>query len=70
MTVRGSAPLQLFIDAGFASNDIDIIGDSELAEIARGVTLPSGAGDICIQVSDPLCDMGTHSSFHMRGIFS
>jgi hypothetical protein len=52
--VFGSAPLQIFLDSGFLSQDCNLIGDETLASFCFGLSIPSASGDLSFQVCDPL----------------
>lgn len=54
IVVFGSSPLQIFLDAAFLSQDCDIVGEGDLEEICRDLTLPTPLGDLAFQVCDAL----------------
>lgn len=54
IVVFGSAPLQIFLDSGFLSQDCDLIGDDDLASFCQGLSIPAESGDLFFQVCDPL----------------
>ena len=54
ITVFGSAPLQLGIDAGFLSADVDVFSVLDLSTIVRECGLGAGQNDIYIQQNDAI----------------
>src|SRR5206468_1203729 len=63
LTVFGSAPLQLFLDAAFLSEDIDLFGDDTstdfLNQFVEANHWSKGQTDFYIQVCDPLAFKST-----------
>ena len=64
LTVFGSAPLQLVLDPGFLSADIDLFGSEEtwdfLTEFVEHAGMGQGKADYYIQVCDPKALRSTH----------
>lgn len=54
IVVFGSAPLQLYLDSDFVSQDVDVLGDDDISRVAAGLKLPGETGDLEFQVCDRL----------------
>jgi len=63
ITIFGSAPLQLFVESSFLSEDIDLFGDKNttdfLEDFVEANHWGKGATDFYIQVCDPLAFKST-----------
>jgi hypothetical protein len=65
ITVFGSAPLQLGLDAGFLSADVDIFSEGDVSEIVAQHGLGKGSREVYIECCAPTTFAST-SDWHQR----